>query len=220
MNSKYNHKKIKQSISGNLRKYEAIAISMAISFEIEDFIKKQGISKKELAKAAGVSLSYLSQVFAGDKLFNLTMLAGISQKYQVKFYFNVIKDYFGVTVSNDGILMDPLSKKYLTSEEARAIIKKHGYLFYTPQWEILDGFNKESQDLYDLYRMKPDELKLFIKNNKYPKEALRKINDLLPIYYVNNALTPIISSFKEDVKTPYVKILKTSEDVIVSIGYF
>ena len=34
MNSKYNHKKIKQSISGNLRKYEAIAISMAISFEI------------------------------------------------------------------------------------------------------------------------------------------------------------------------------------------
>jgi hypothetical protein len=148
------------------------------------------------------------------------MLAGISQKYQVKFYFNIIKDYFGVTVSNDGILMDPLSKKYLTSEEARAIIKKHGYLFYTPQWEILDGFNKESQDLYDLYRMKPDELKLFIKNNKYPKEALRKINDLLPIYYVNNALTPIISSFKEDVKTPYVKILKTSEDVIVSIGYF
>ncbi|HRT03545.1 MAG TPA: hypothetical protein P5513_06355, partial [Candidatus Diapherotrites archaeon] len=131
-----------------------------------------------------------------------------------------MKDYFGVTVSNEGILMDISSKKYLTSEEAKAIVKKHGYPFYTPQWEVLDGFNKESQDLYDLYRMKPDELKLFIKNNKHPKEALRKINDLLPIYCVNNALTPIISSFKEDVKTPYVKILKTSEDVIVSIGYF
>jgi transcriptional regulator with XRE-family HTH domain len=89
MSSKYNHEKIKQSIQGNLRRYEAIALSMVISFEIEDFIKERGISKQELAKAAGVSPSYLSQVFAGDRLLNLTMLAGISQKYQVKFHCDI-----------------------------------------------------------------------------------------------------------------------------------
>ena len=221
MNSKYNHKKIKQSISGNLRKYEAIAISMAISFEIEDFIKKQGISKKELAKAAGVSLSYLSQVFAGDKLFNLTMLAGISQKYQVKFYFNIIKDYFGVTVSNEGILMDHLSKKYLTSEEARTIIKKHGYPFYTPQWEVLSGFNSESQDLFDLFGMTPNQIQNFckkvIENKENPAIALKKINDFLPIYF---NVTPVISPYKEDIKTPYIKIIDTSGNIKVSIDYF
>lgn len=89
MSSKYTHEKIKQSIQGNLRRYEAIALSMAISFELEDFIKDRGISKQDLAEAAGISPSYLSQVFAGDRLINIAMLAGISQKYKVRFSIDI-----------------------------------------------------------------------------------------------------------------------------------
>lgn len=89
MSSKYTHEKIRQSIQGDLRRYEAIAMSMAICIELEDFIKDRGISKQELAEAAGISPSYLSQVFSGDRLMNITMLAGISQKYQIRFKFDV-----------------------------------------------------------------------------------------------------------------------------------
>lgn len=89
MSSKYTHKKIRQSIRGNLRRYEAIALSMAIGFELEDFIKERGIKKQELAEAAGIPPSYLSQVFSGDRLINISMLAGISQKYKVRFSFDI-----------------------------------------------------------------------------------------------------------------------------------
>ncbi len=89
MSSKYTHKKIRQSIQGNLRRYEAIALSMAIGFELEEFIEERGISKQELAEAAGISPSYLSQVFSGDRLINISMLAGISQKYKVRFSFDI-----------------------------------------------------------------------------------------------------------------------------------
>ena len=89
MSSQNTHEKLRQSIQGNLRRYEAIALNMAITFELEDFITQRGISKQELAKAAGVSPSYLSQVFSGDKLLNLPMLAGISQEYKVRFKLDI-----------------------------------------------------------------------------------------------------------------------------------
>lgn len=89
MSSKYTHERIRQSIQGDLHRYEAIALSMAISFELENFIKERGISKQELAEAAGISPSYLSQVFSGGRLINITMLAGISQKFKVHFGFDI-----------------------------------------------------------------------------------------------------------------------------------
>jgi transcriptional regulator with XRE-family HTH domain len=57
--------------------------------ELEDLMEKKGISKKELAAAAGVSPSYLSQVFSGDKLINISMLAGISHEFNVVFRVDI-----------------------------------------------------------------------------------------------------------------------------------
>lgn len=89
MSLSYSHDTLKQSLRGKIKRYEAIALSMAISFRLEDFIESKGISKSELAKAAGVSPSYLSQVFRGNRLFNLTMLAGIANKYQIRFNMEI-----------------------------------------------------------------------------------------------------------------------------------
>ncbi len=109
MSSKYSIDTLRQSVQKNIKKYEAIALSMTISFEIEDFINARGISKKELAEAAGVSPSYLSQVFSGDKLFNLSMLAGISQKYKVRFNMEIC-DTKSYSLPMDTELLDKQSK--------------------------------------------------------------------------------------------------------------
>ena len=75
-----------KEVQGNeLRTYEAIALSMKITFVLEDFIKEKGVSLQELAKAAGVSNNIIRKVFSGDKLVTLPMLAGISQTYNVRF---------------------------------------------------------------------------------------------------------------------------------------
>ena len=79
----------------NLRRYEAIALSMSISFELQDFMEERVISKQELAEAAGISPSYLSQVFSGDRLINIAMLAGISQKYKVRFTIDLQEEKKG-----------------------------------------------------------------------------------------------------------------------------
>jgi transcriptional regulator with XRE-family HTH domain len=57
--------------------------------ELEELMENKGISKKELAAAAGVSPSYLSQVFSGDKLINISMLAGISHEFNVVFRMEI-----------------------------------------------------------------------------------------------------------------------------------
>ncbi len=71
--------------SKNKSKYEAIAMNMQLVLEIDAFRKSHNISKKAIAEAAGVQASYLSQVYAGDKLFNIPMLAGISQRFNIRF---------------------------------------------------------------------------------------------------------------------------------------
>lgn len=89
MSSEYSHDQVLQSIQPNRKKYKAISLSTAITMELEDLMEQKGISKKELAAAAGVSPSYLSQVFSGDKLINISMLAGISNEFNVVFRMEI-----------------------------------------------------------------------------------------------------------------------------------
>ncbi len=89
MSSKYSHDQVLQSIQPFRKKYKAISLSTAITMELEDLMENKGISKKELAAAAGVSPSYLSQVFSGDKLINISMLAGISNEFNVVFRMEI-----------------------------------------------------------------------------------------------------------------------------------
>lgn len=89
MSSKYSHDQVLQSIQPFRKKYKAISLSTAITMELEDLMEQKGISKKELAAAAGVSPSYLSQVFSGDKLINISMLAGISNEFNVVFRMEI-----------------------------------------------------------------------------------------------------------------------------------
>lgn len=53
-----------------IHRYEAIALSMQIVSDIEAFRKQRKTPKKDIAKASGVEPSYLSQVYACDKMIN------------------------------------------------------------------------------------------------------------------------------------------------------
>jgi transcriptional regulator with XRE-family HTH domain len=76
---------LSDEIKKNILGFEADAINNLIVTVIEEFREKKEIDKQIIAKAAGVSPSYLSQVYSGDKHINLRMLAGICREFDLRF---------------------------------------------------------------------------------------------------------------------------------------
>jgi transcriptional regulator with XRE-family HTH domain len=79
---------------------EARLISLNFLDVIEHKYKNEGLSRKELAKKVGTSPSYITQLFRGDKLINLPMLARLKQALNIEFeikektsYDEQVKDY-------------------------------------------------------------------------------------------------------------------------------
>lgn len=61
-------------------------IQLDILLKLKDIMKKREVSSSELANRIGVSNSFVSQLFSGDKKLNINHLAAIV------FYFNVVLD--------------------------------------------------------------------------------------------------------------------------------
>lgn len=64
---------------------EARLLSFRFLDVIERKIKKEGLSRKELAQKVGTSPSYITQLFRGDKLINLSILAKMKQALNIEF---------------------------------------------------------------------------------------------------------------------------------------
>lgn len=58
--------------------YWMVKIQLDLYREIESYMKKTGINRKELAAQAGVSSAYISQVLAGEFDHRLSRLVGLS----------------------------------------------------------------------------------------------------------------------------------------------
>lgn len=66
--------------------HEAHMIMLRFLGEIEEnYSKNDTFKKNELAIKLGVSPSYITQLFKGDKLMNLTMLAKIQKAFNITF---------------------------------------------------------------------------------------------------------------------------------------
>jgi len=66
--------------------YEAHMLMFRFLSEVEKISTESGIRKnKDLASKLGVSPSYITQIFNGDKLLNLTMLAKIQKAFSITF---------------------------------------------------------------------------------------------------------------------------------------
>ena len=68
------------------RQIELDAFMLMAKFlsDVEIICKERGILKKDLAKQIGTSASYLTQLYRGDKLINLSMIAKISYALNMK----------------------------------------------------------------------------------------------------------------------------------------
>jgi len=58
--------------------------------EIEHITDSRGITRKELAKLAGTSASYITQLYQGKKIINLQMLTRIKKALNIDFKIEII----------------------------------------------------------------------------------------------------------------------------------
>ena len=73
--------------------HEAYMIMFRFLSEIEKYqVAGKDLKKKELASKLGVSPSYITQLFNGDKLLNLTMLAKIQKAFNITFEIKTRKN--------------------------------------------------------------------------------------------------------------------------------
>jgi transcriptional regulator with XRE-family HTH domain len=58
--------------------------------EIDRITRERGINRKELAELAGVSASYLTQLYQGKKIINLQLLTRIKKALNIDFKIGII----------------------------------------------------------------------------------------------------------------------------------
>jgi plasmid maintenance system antidote protein VapI len=71
--------------------HQAKIIMMKFLHEMEKSLGKQPLKKKELAAILGVSPSYVTQLYNGDKLINLEMIARIEQVFGIEFKVQAVR---------------------------------------------------------------------------------------------------------------------------------
>ena len=94
MNSKNNIKKIQNNLISFIEfkndedklDFETSVISLDLTDKIEELMKEYKMTKAQLARELKTSKSYITQLFNGDKLINLKLLARIQRIFKVKFY--------------------------------------------------------------------------------------------------------------------------------------
>lgn len=65
--------------------HKAHMISFRFLSEVEIYIDKKGIKKSDLAKMIGTSKSYITQLFRGDKMVNMELLARLEYALGIEF---------------------------------------------------------------------------------------------------------------------------------------
>lgn len=61
-------------------------LSFRFLSEVERLLTERGMTKRQLAEAVGTSASYITQLFRGDRLLNVDMLARLEEALSTKFF--------------------------------------------------------------------------------------------------------------------------------------
>jgi transcriptional regulator with XRE-family HTH domain len=86
--------------------------------EIQKYLDSNKMSKKDFAKQIGVSASFVSQLFTGDKIASLNFIARVQLKLDIKFYVSTIDQHEIESVIDKAV--DDIFKRILE-------IEKHKY---------------------------------------------------------------------------------------------
>lgn len=74
--------------------HETNMISFRFLSEVEKRCDKKGINRTQLAEMLGTSKSYITQLYRGDKVLSLEMIAKIQQALEIKFSIRSIHNPF------------------------------------------------------------------------------------------------------------------------------
>ncbi len=89
--------------------HEAKMIMFRFLSELEKLNSEKPVRKKELAKAIGVSASYITQLYRGDKLINLLTLAKLQETYDITFEIKAKANSENYLAEVTNYSFDPLS---------------------------------------------------------------------------------------------------------------
>lgn len=105
--------------------------------EILEVADKKKLNRKQLAEKIGTSASYLTQLFRGNKLINLTTIAKLQEKLDIEFEVTIKnKNKFSTPVNEDNIAemldkwyADNKSRRYvkITRNFSRPVESDYGY---------------------------------------------------------------------------------------------
>lgn len=87
---------------------QAQQLSFRFLSEVERLMGERGLTKRALAAAVGTSASYITQLFRGDRLLNLPMLARLEQALDIRFVLTAEAAATTLQVKRDG---EPLAVK-------------------------------------------------------------------------------------------------------------
>jgi transcriptional regulator with XRE-family HTH domain len=65
--------------------YEAEKLQLDIIAQLQEYMELNKITKADLAKKLNISKSFITQLFSGDKLLNLKILAKLQRRFNIKF---------------------------------------------------------------------------------------------------------------------------------------
>lgn len=71
--------------------HRAQMLSYIFLSEAQKALDRNGWTRKQLAKEIGISASYLTQLFRGDRLLNFKTVAKVEAALEIRFEFNVVK---------------------------------------------------------------------------------------------------------------------------------
>lgn len=71
--------------------HRAQMLSYIFLSEAQKALDRNGWTRKQLAKEIGISASYLTQLFRGDRLLNFKTVAKVEAALEIRFEVNVVK---------------------------------------------------------------------------------------------------------------------------------
>lgn len=83
--------------------FEMQMIHLNLMNQVRELMEKQGMNKKMLAECLHTSKGYVSQLFSGDKMFNLPLIAKLQRIFHVQFMasFQEIAQYSSGIVNKE-----------------------------------------------------------------------------------------------------------------------
>jgi transcriptional regulator with XRE-family HTH domain len=111
--------------------------------QIEEYLDSNKMSKKDFAKKLGVSASFISQLFTGDKIASLKFMAKIQLKLGIKFYISTVNQY-DMEIKIDKAI-DDMFKSIMDLERYKNAIEDEFLIFLAKNKTNYESINNQVQ---------------------------------------------------------------------------